>query len=139
MHAVNEPATSAGEPEAGRVQVVFTAPDFFTWLEAADAADLDALAFGLIAIAYDGTVEHYNLAEAAAAGLTPARVIGRNFFTSVAPCTNNFMIAHRFEAEPALDVIMDYVFTFIMAPQKVQLRLLKQPHGRRMYVAVVRI
>jgi photoactive yellow protein len=116
--------------------IEFTMPDLFGWLELATAEALDSLPFGLIAMAVDGTVEHYNLAEAKIAGLTPARVVGRNFFTSVAPCTNNFMVAHRFEAEASIDEIIDYVFTFIMVPKRVHLRLLKQPNGRRMYLAV---
>jgi photoactive yellow protein len=63
----------------------------------------DALPFGVVAMVPDGTVTAYNTAEAALSGLTPSRVVGRNFFTSVAPCTNNFMVAHRFEAEPEID------------------------------------
>ena len=71
-------------------------PDLMNWLEAATPEELDALPFGLIAMAMDGTVEHYNATEAKSAGLRPERVLGRNFFTSVGPCTDNFMIAHRY-------------------------------------------
>ena len=86
----------------------------------------------------DGTVEHYNLAEAAISGLTPERVVGRHFFTAVAPCTNNFMVAHRFETEVEIDTMVDYVFTFRLAPTKVRLRLMKRPGGRRMYLGIAR-
>jgi hypothetical protein len=47
------------------------------------------------------------------------------------------MVAQRFETEPALDAIVDYVFTLRMQPTKVRLRLLRQP-GRRMYLVVER-
>ena len=114
----------------------FTAPGLFAWLEAASADALDGLPFGVVAMAADGAVEGYNTAEGKLSGLTPARVIGRNFFTSVAPCTNNFMVAHRFESEPEIDAVIDYVFTFRLAPLKVRLRLLKRPGGQRMYLAV---
>jgi photoactive yellow protein len=70
----------------------------FDWLEGASPADLELLTFGVVAMAPDGKVEHYNLAEAKISGLTPERVVGRHFFTAVAPCTNNFMVAHRFES-----------------------------------------
>jgi photoactive yellow protein len=116
--------------------VWFTMPRLFEWLEGATAAELDALPFGLIAMAPNGMVEHYNLTEARMAGLTPARIVGRHFFTSVAICTNNFMVAHRFEEEPAIDALIDYVFTFVMAPRRVRLRLLKQPSGRQIYLAI---
>jgi photoactive yellow protein len=114
----------------------FNAPGLFDWLEAAAPIDLDALHFGLIAMAQDGTVEHYNAWEGQLSGLTPERVVGRQFFTSVAPCTNNFMVAHRFETEPEIDDEIDYVFTFRLAPTRVHLRLLKRPGSRRMYMAV---
>jgi photoactive yellow protein len=114
----------------------FDAPDLLDWLEAASADELNGLPFGLIAMARDGTVAVYNEAERRRAGLSPRRVVGRNFFMSVAPCTNNCMIAHRFESEPEIDALLDYVFTFRMAPQRVRLRLLKHPRAGRMYLAV---
>src|ERR1700691_1939344 len=105
------------------------ADDLFNWLEGAPPADLDLLTFGVVAMTPDGKVEHYNLAEAKISGLTPERVVGRHFFTAVAPCTNNFMVAHRFETEPQIDDMIDYVFTFRLAPMKVRLRLMKRPDG----------
>ena len=87
-------------------------------------------------MAPDGTVERYNAAEARLSGLSAARVVGRHFFTSVAPCTNNFMVAHRFETEPEIDAAIDYVFTFRLAPLKVRLRLLRRQDAARMYLAV---
>jgi photoactive yellow protein len=105
-------------------------------LEAADDEELDTLLFGVVAMSKDGTVTSYNAAESQVSGLTKAAVLGRNFFTSVAPCTNNFMVAHRFETEPAIDAVIDYVFTLGMRPTAVRLRLLKQPTRHRMYLAV---
>jgi photoactive yellow protein len=66
----------------------------------------------------DGTVTSYNLAESRLSGLTPANVVGRNFFSSVAPCTNNFLVAYRLETEPVLDAIIDYVFTLRKNPSQ---------------------
>jgi photoactive yellow protein len=114
----------------------FDAPELPSWLETASNDDLDALPFGLVALNPDGTVAFYNKAEARLSGLTPDRMIGRLFFTSVAPCTNNFMVAHRFETEPDLDAIIDYVFTFRLAPMKVRLRLLKRHDRAKWYLAV---
>ncbi len=112
--------------------------DLFDWLEGASPSDLDQLSFGVVAMARDGKVEHYNLAEAAISGLTPERVVGRHFFTAVAPCTNNFMVAHRFENEAEIDSTIDYVFTFRLAPTKVRLRLMKRPDCRRLYLGIER-
>jgi photoactive yellow protein len=121
---------------AESVPIVFDTQDLLGWLEVATAEDIDALPFGVVGMTTDGTVERYNVAEGHLSGLTPARVLGRNFFTSVAPCTNNFMVAHRFEAEPELDAVIDYVFTFRIAPLKVRLRLLKRSGGLLMYLVV---
>lgn len=133
-----EPAPASTGADIGDLAapVRFDTPDLLDRLETASPDDLDMLAFGVIGMAPDGTVESYNVAEGKLSGLTPARVIGRNFFTSVAPCTNNFMVAFRFESEPVIDATIDYVFTFRMAPQKVRLRLLRRPGIRRMYLVV---
>jgi photoactive yellow protein len=111
-----------------------TAPDLFDWLQSASQADMDRLSFGIVGMSPDGLIEHYNLAESRLSGLTPERILGRHFFTSVAPCTNNFMVAHRFETESEIDAMIDYVFTFRLAPTKVRLRLMKRPNARLMYL-----
>lgn len=49
--------------------------------------ELDGLPFGVIVLAEDGTILAYNLAEGELAGREPSAVIGRNFFTEIAPCT----------------------------------------------------
>jgi photoactive yellow protein len=116
----------------------FTEPGLLDQLEAADDTALDSAPFGVIAMAEDGAVTSYNAAESRLSGLTSAKVVGRHFFSAVAPCTNNFMVAYRFETEAVLDAVIDYVFTLRMQPTKVKLRLLKQPGRRRMYLVVER-
>lgn len=117
---------------------VFAASDMLDWLQESSPVDLDSLDFGIVAMTVKGIVVEYNHAEAMLSGLTPSRVIGRHFFTSVAPCTNNYLIAHRFEVEETLDATIDYVFTLRMAPQPVQLRLLKAQGAALMYLLVQR-
>ncbi len=117
---------------------IFTAPDLLDQLEAANDEALESADFGIVAMSPSGVVTSYNAAEGRLSGLTPSRVIGRHFFSAVAPCTNNFMVAQRFETEPELDAIIDYVFTLRMEPTPVRLRLLRQAGRRRMYLAVER-
>lgn len=116
----------------------FTDPNLFDWLNTATAAEIDTLPFGVVGMTLDGTVGVYNVEEGKLAGLTPSRVIGRNFFTSVAPCTNNFMVAERYRSEPDMDVVIDYVFTLRMAPKKVHLRLIRRSDAQQMYLVVER-
>ena len=85
----------------------------------------------------NGNVVHYNKTESHYAGLSPERVLGLNFFTDVAPCTNNYLVGGRFE-EDQLDERLDYVFTLRMKPTPVTLRLLKSPQAQQQYILVYR-
>jgi len=49
--------------------------------------ELDALPFGVIVVDRKGTILEYNAYESEFAGFARARVLGRNFFHDVAPCT----------------------------------------------------
>lgn len=129
------PATDVKEGQRP-TPVAFTDPNLFDWLNAATAAEIDTLPFGVVGMTLDGTVDVYNVEEGKLAGLTPSRVIGRNFFTSVAPCTNNFMVAERYRSESDMDVVIDYVFTLRMAPKKVHLRLIRRSDAQQMYLVV---
>jgi photoactive yellow protein len=107
-------------------------------LESMSAQGLDALAFGVVRMRPGGDVVAYNVWESKMAGLSKERVLARNFFSEVAPCTNNYMVAERFMGEPELDATLDYVFTLRMKPTAVKLRLLKSATAEHMYLLVKR-
>lgn len=117
----------------------FLSPTLLADLAKCTAPDLDELDFGVIGMERDGTVIHYNRFESQTAGLSPERVIGQHFFTTVAPCTNNFMIAQRYIDEVEIDDIINYVFTLRMKPTPVRLRMLKGESAPLMYLLVERI
>ncbi len=120
----------------------FSEPEILDHLLALGADELDGLEFGVIGIGVDTAVCDYNALESKMAGLSKERVIGHPFFTVVAPCMNNFMVAQRFEdasaTGQALDLTLDYVLTLRMRPVKVQLRLLADPRNERRFVLVNR-
>ena len=58
--------------------------------------ELDALGFGAIQLDGQGKVLQYNLYEGQLAGLDPTRVVGKNFFRDVAPCTDVKEFAGQF-------------------------------------------
>jgi photoactive yellow protein len=122
--------------------LTFAAPGLGQHLDAASAAELDQLEFGVIGFDTDTIVRRYNATESQAAGLSPQRVLGQPLFTNVAPCMNNFMVAQRFEdalgAGVELDATVDYVLTLRMRPVKVVLRLLAHPGSTMRYVLVGR-
>lgn len=103
----------------------FASPDLAAQLLKSAPAELDALPFGVVRMDTKGVVEFYNTFESRLSGMSPETVLGKHFFTEIAPCTNNFMVAERFASEPLLDATIDYVFTYRMAPTKVRLRLLR--------------
>ena len=49
--------------------------------------DLNGLAFGAVQLDMNGTILKYNAAEADITGRDVNQVIGKNFFSDVAPCT----------------------------------------------------
>lgn len=120
----------------------FDDPQLITFLSGADAAELDQLEFGVIGFDAETLVRVYNAYESRCAALAPSRVLAQPLFTMVAPCMNNFMVAHRFEETQAsgesLDEIVDYVLTLRMRPTKVKLRLLAGPNVHLRYVLVQR-
>jgi photoactive yellow protein len=103
-----------------------TLPDFahvtLAQLDAADASLLDTLNFGVVGLERTGRTALYNAYESQMAGLSRESVLGRDFFLTIGVCMNNFLVAQRFEDDPALDVTLDYVLTFRMRPTPVKLR-----------------
>jgi photoactive yellow protein len=57
----------------------------------------DSLPYGVILLNAEGTVTGYNEKEAALSGLDPQRVIGKNFFNQIAPCTRVKQFAGELE------------------------------------------
>lgn len=88
--------------------------------------ELDALPFGAIRLDREGKILSYNMTESKLTGRDPKRVIGRNFFTDVAPCTNVQGFAGRFRegvANGDMHVVFPYRFDFQMAPRDVSVTL----------------
>ena len=87
---------------------------------------LDSLPFGAIELDEEGRILRYNQTEAHISGRTAEDVVGRNFFTEVAPCTNVQEFAGRFRQgmkDRELDAVFPYLFDFRMAPTQVWVRL----------------
>ena len=88
--------------------------------------ELDALPFGAIRLDREGKILSYNMTESKLTGRDPKKVIGRNFFSDVAPCTNVQGFAGRFREgmeKKDLHAIFPYRFDFQMAPRDVTVTL----------------
>jgi chemotaxis family two-component system sensor kinase Cph1 len=107
-------------------------------LENMTAAEQDALPYGLIQLGRDGTVLTYNASESRLAQRDPARVIGRNFFTEVAPCTRARIFETQFQSGMQLrklDCEFDYLFAF-KEPRRVLIRMKYSPATDSCWVGV---
>jgi photoactive yellow protein len=88
--------------------------------------ELDRLPFGAIRLDRDGTILSYNRTEAELSGRRKESVLGKSFFTEVAPCTNVQEFAGRFREgvdKGALHRVFPYVFDDRMEPRNVWVTL----------------
>ena len=123
--------------------ILFDQADALLQLERLDDAGIDTLDFGVIGIDRENIVCRYNAYESQATALAPEKALQHPFFTSVAQCMNNFLVAQRFEDAQAngtsLDATIDYLLTWRMQPTKVLLRLLASPEYPTRYILVQRL
>lgn len=89
--------------------------------------DLDALPFGAIQLDTEGVVIAYNRFESEFAQRAPESVIGRNFFTEIAPCSR----VQRFQGaflsgveRRSLNEVFDFVFRFPSGDREVRIRMI---------------
>ena len=96
---------------------------------------IDTLPFGLIGVDADGRIDQYNAYESRLSRLSKDRVIGRNFFTEVAPCTAVKEFQGRFErfaAEPGPGAeSFDFAFRFPFGLQFVSITFLRSGKPER--------
>jgi photoactive yellow protein len=104
--------------------------------------EMDALPFGLITLDESGAIEQYNAYESRLARLSKERVIGRNFFRDVAPCTAVQEFQGRFERFANLEgdaaESFDYVFPFTFGRQHVNITFLRSSKDRSIKILVNR-
>ena len=104
--------------------------------------EIDDLPFGLIAVDPDGTIEQYNSYESRLARLSKERVIGRNFFRDVAPCTAVQAFQGRFdrfvaEAGDGAESF-EFVFKFPFGVQHVNITFLRSSKNRQIKILINR-
>ena len=88
--------------------------------------ELDRLPFGAIRLDREGRILNYNRTEAELSGRRKESVLGKNFFTEVAPCTNVREFAGRFRKgieQGSLHMVFPYVFDDRMEPRTVWVTL----------------
>lgn len=100
--------------------------DIHNALATMSADEIDRLPFGVIKTERKGTVLFYHETEGRLAGFDPAKVVARNFFRDIAPCTNRPEFVGRFlERVKAgrFDVTFRYEFSFPSKPAMVTVQM----------------
>lgn len=122
--------------------VRFGSEDIENTLASMSGKQLDGLAFGAIQLDGNGKILSYNAAEGDITGRDPKSVIGRNFFSDVAPCTNSREFSGRFREgvqNDNLNTLFEYVFDYEMKPTKVKVHMKKAISGDTYWIFVKRL
>lgn len=121
--------------------VAFGTKDIDNALASMDTEDLDKLPFGAIQLDGQGTILKYNQTEGEICNRDPKEMIGRNFFTEVAPCTNTRGFKGKFDdgvRAGNLNTLFQYTFDYNMAPTRVNVHLKKVNNQADRYWVIVK-
>lgn len=101
--------------------------------------ELDSLAYGVIQLDTEGTVLRYNKHEAGLSGLSQPKVMGKNFFKQVAPCTDIQEFYGRFRdgiGAGKLHCTFRFHFAFEENPRDVTVTLFYNERDKTVWVLV---
>jgi len=112
-------------------------------LQRLDEAELDGLPYGVVTLDRNGRIVGYNDTESRMVGLPRAAVLGRNFFTDVAPCTRVKEFEGRFRelvnrGGGLPTTSFDFVFRFERGHQHVSILISPARLRGRFHVSMVR-
>ena len=101
--------------------------------------ELNVVNNGVIGLDDTGRILSYNERETEFSGLEASQVLGRNFFTEIAPCCNNSLIYGAFRKgveNNDLNLRIDYTFTYRVEPTNVVLHLSRDPLTKENWLIV---
>lgn len=117
----------------------FVTEDTIARLPKLSPEELDQLSFGCVQVDEQGKILQFNRYESELSGLAPSSVIGKNYFTQVAPCTNNDIFYGTFKKgvqERDLNSLFLYTFTYKMAPTNVKVHLYRDNASQTNWIMV---
>ena len=119
----------------------FVPNEFFAMLGNLSRSDADAADFGVVKVDDQGNIQLYNRYESQLAGIAPNAAEGKNFFTQIAPCTNNGLFFGSFKKGVAagnLNVAFPYTFTYKMTPTNIRAHLYRDQASGTNWVFVAK-
>ncbi|PEN14587.1 phosphonate transporter [Longibacter salinarum] len=111
----------------------FDTDDVGEKLRHTDPDALNDADFGIIRIDDNGVVQFFNQYESELSGVAPSDAEGQNFFSELAPCSNNRLFRGRFKEgirKGELDERFTYTYTYKMRPTLVDVRLYRDDDGQ---------
>ncbi len=105
-----------------------------------DEVLLDELPFGVLQLDRTGKVLNYNEYESGLSGIPKRDVIGRNFFTEIAPCTDLQEFRGEFEMlvnHKKARTTFRYYFPFPGNHRQVSITMVHSPQNGTVWVIVV--
>ena len=114
-------------------------PFIFQTIDSIGEKELDSLPYGVIQLDAQGTFLRYNSYEEGLSGLTKQKVVGKNFFKQIAPCTDMQEFYGRFRegvAAGELHCTFRYHFAFKRNPRDVTVTLLYNAREKLTWVLV---
>ena len=117
----------------------FVGSEILTRLGEITREEADKLQFGAVKVDNNGRIVLYNHYESQIGGIAPSSAEGKNFFTEIAPCTNNKLVYGRFKKgiqDGDLDAEMNYTFTYKMKPTNVTLHLKRDSESNSNWIFV---
>jgi photoactive yellow protein len=112
---------------------------FLSKINSVNEQELDSLPYGVIQLNDQGAILRYNAFEAGLSGLDRARVVGKNFFKQVAPCTDIKDFYGRFRegvAAGELHCTFRFHFAFKEKPRDVTVTLFYNERDKTVWVMV---
>jgi photoactive yellow protein len=117
----------------------FVSEDVLKNLPTLTRATADKYDFGVVKVDDSGIIQLFNHYESQLAGIQPQDAEGKNYFTQVAPCTNNRLFYGRFKdgvTNNSLNVALPYTFTYKMRPTNVQIHLYRDLTSKTNWIFV---
>lgn len=126
------PTADDSDVDDSTVDLAFDDEDVGEKLRHASEDELNEAPFGIIRVDDEGIVQFYNRYESTLSGFAPEEAVGQNFFTKLAPCSDNPLFMGRFKRgirDDDLDERFTYTFTYKMRPTLVEVRLYRDQAG----------
>jgi photoactive yellow protein len=132
---VADPLTDSAWNQASRLAVAgagLVGTDVLDRLDAMTSAELAALELSAVQVDDVGTVGSINPAALDLAGVSLSDAVGHNFFSDLAPCTNNRIFRGVFARgvnAGSMNLVFFYAFTYRLAPTEVKVQMYRTTAG----------